>query len=546
MQEYFVTEVLDPQPELVQQFLLQTSVLSRLTASLCDTVTEQQDSQAILVLLERANLFLEALDTAGQWYRYHALFSEAMRSEARRRMGEDQLRQLSSRASSWYERHGFHVEAIDAALHAQDYARAAILIEQSLERQISLGKIHEYHTLYHWLEQFPETVLKRYPVLCLSYATTLLLMSASWKPSQLTLRELERLLRRAEQGFWAENNLLKLGELFAFRSLLAWRQDETQAAALYAKQALAWLPQTQQIWHGITLCAMGKEWIEAGHFQQACAALLEAQARCETAENPYFIRVTTILLARVFFEQGEFQQAFTLYRQALAEARKDAHIEALCYALTGMAALSYEWNELEAAYQQAQEVIALSQLPGLEVHAVHATLILARIQQARGHVTDAQLQLAARLDTVPAVLLHLAEAIQTAQARIALSVGDHMTLQRWATGRKPSHDFSQELEEELLLARWLRAQGKQEEASHQLERLLAATQNVGRTRRTLEIQVEMALVEASCNRKVEAQRLLRGALAQAFDRNAMRLFLDAGEQMAILLRSLLPQVHEQP
>jgi LuxR family maltose regulon positive regulatory protein len=545
-QEYFVTEVLDRQPALVQHFLLQTSILNRLTGSLCDAVAEQQNSQDMLTMLERANLFLEPLDSAGQWYRYHALFSEAMRYEARRRIGADQLHHLSARASRWYEAHGLLSESIDAALYTQDYERAAILIERSIEMQESSDEMHEPDTLHRWLEQLPESILKQYPVLCLSYATTLLSQSTTWLLNQLTMRSLEKLLRTAEQGFQVENNLPKLGELFAFRSLLAWRQDDTRAAAMYAKQALAWLPKTQPIWRVLSLCMVGKEWLVTGQFQQARAALLEAQALCEAVGNHYFKRIATIPLAQVFFEQGENHQASTLYRQALASAREDEHTQPICYALTGLAALSYESNELESAYQHAQEVIALSQSRGLELHVVHATLIQARVQQAQGQVIAAQQRLAALLDKMPASLPHLSQEIQTAQARLALAVGDHMSVQRWATARKPHHDFSREMEAELLLTRWLRTQDKQEEAFRQLERLLVAAQEVGHTRGMLEIQVEMVLVATASKRKAEAQQLLREVLAQAFDRNSIRLFLDAGEQMAILLRSLLPQLHEQP
>jgi len=553
-QEYFVTEVFDLQPEPVQQFLLQTSILTRLTASLCDTVTEQHNSQDMLTLLERANLFLEPLDTAAlhlppaarQWYRYHALFSEAMRNEARRQLSEDQWHQLSVRASHWYEAHGDLRASIDAALYAQDYVRAASLIERSIEEHTFPGEIHEPHTLHRWLEQFPETVLEQYPVLCLSEASALLFLSASWLPNALTLRELEKLLRSAEHCFRVENNLPKLGELFAFRSLLALRQGDMQAATRYAKQALDWLAQAQHIWRGLSLCIVAREWVEMGHFQQARAALLEAHALCEAVENHYFKRVAMVNLAQVCFELGEIQQATSLYRQVLASAREEGPMYPLCNALVGLAALCYECNELESAYQHAQEAITVSQSHHLVYYEVHAMLILARVQQAQGQVFVTQQQLAALLDKMPVSLPYLSQEIQTAQARLALSIGDHMTMQRWATGRSPHHDFSQEIEKELLLSRWLRTQGKLEEASRQLERLLVATQKVGHTRRMLEIQVEMVLVAAARKRKTEAQHLLREVLAQAFDRNALRLFLDAGEQMAILLRSLLPQLHDQP
>ena len=114
--EYFVTEVLNAQPEPLQVFLLHTSVLNRLTGSLCDAVTGRNDSEGLLEAMERAGLFLIPLEGVGRWYRYHALFAEAMQHEARRRLGDDALRACQSRASSWYEHHGMLTEASEAAL----------------------------------------------------------------------------------------------------------------------------------------------------------------------------------------------------------------------------------------------------------------------------------------------------------------------------------------------------------------------------------------------------------------------------------------------
>ena len=124
--DYFLTEVLQKQPEPLQFFLLQTSVLGRLTGSLCDELTGRHDSAALLEAMERAGLFLESLDDAGRWYRYHALFADAMRATARLRLGDDALRALSLQASHWYERHELQGEAIDAALQGGDAERAAM------------------------------------------------------------------------------------------------------------------------------------------------------------------------------------------------------------------------------------------------------------------------------------------------------------------------------------------------------------------------------------------------------------------------------------
>ena len=217
--------------------------------------------------------------------------------------------------------------------------------------------------------------------------------SLAWLPDALTLRSLEKLLQSAEHRFRMENCLSKLGELMAFRVLLALRQSNRQAAITYAKEALDWFAQAQspmqgeqRIWRGLSLSVMAEEWIGMGHFQQARTALLEAHALCEAMENHYFKRAAMTNLARVCFELGEFQQARSLYRQVLAEARAEEHRYARCNALIGLATLCYVCNELESANQHAQEVINVSQSHQLLHYEVRATLILARIQQAQGQI----------------------------------------------------------------------------------------------------------------------------------------------------------------
>ncbi|QBD76829.1 hypothetical protein EPA93_12770 [Ktedonosporobacter rubrisoli] len=554
LQEYFVSEVLALQPEPVQQFILQTCLLTRLNSSLCNAVTQQENAQDLLTLLDHSDLFLEPLEygtsqrpqMTQQWYRYHALFAEAMQAEAHRRFSREQLRLLSARASHWYETHSFPHEAIDVALSTQDYERAAILIVSTSAEHTFPGEIYEPHTLQRWLEQLPENILEKHPLLCLSYATTLLFQSTSWQPDDLALPLMEKLLHKAEQGFRVENNLSKLGELAAFRSLLALRSGDIQASSRYAKQALDWLAEGQHIWRGLTLSIVAEELLQKGHFQQAFAALLEAQALCGAAKNHYFQRIALLKLAHVYFEQGNTQQASALYRQLLADAQNEEPIYARSYALVGLASLCYACNDLESASRYAQEAIAISNSQFLVYYEVQAGLLQARILQAQGQDFVAQQQLSALLDRTFASLPHLAQEIKAAQAHLALSTGEHITMQLWAASRLPHPTFSQEIGEKLLISRWLRAQGKLDEAAHQLELLLAATQKAGQTRRILEIQVEMVLVAAARKQKTEALQLLQRVLGQALASNLSRMFLDAGEQMATLLRLLIPQLHEAP
>jgi len=116
--DYLMEEVFERQSTAVQTFLLSTSILTQLSAPLCDAVLEQSGSQQVLEQLERANLFLVSLDGQRQWYRYHALFAEALRH----RLEETQptlVPGLHSRASQWYARAGRLVEALSHAITAQ-------------------------------------------------------------------------------------------------------------------------------------------------------------------------------------------------------------------------------------------------------------------------------------------------------------------------------------------------------------------------------------------------------------------------------------------
>jgi DNA-binding CsgD family transcriptional regulator len=117
--DYLLEEVLNRQSEDIQNFLLQTCILDRLSAPLCDAVREQHGSQALLDFLERANLFLVALDEQGQWYRYHRLFAEALRQWLQQ-TAPALVPVLHLRASRWYEQHGLFAEAVSHAPAASD------------------------------------------------------------------------------------------------------------------------------------------------------------------------------------------------------------------------------------------------------------------------------------------------------------------------------------------------------------------------------------------------------------------------------------------
>jgi LuxR family maltose regulon positive regulatory protein len=168
--DYLIEEVLQGQPETVRSFLLQTSILDHLSGPLCDAVTGQTRGQAQLEALHRSNFFVIPLDDRRQWYRYHHLFAEVLATHLRTEQ-PDLVTVLHQRASGWYAQHGELTDAIRHALAAQDFARAADLIELAIP---AMSRSRQEATLLGWLKTLPNELIRARPVLSVASAHLLL------------------------------------------------------------------------------------------------------------------------------------------------------------------------------------------------------------------------------------------------------------------------------------------------------------------------------------------------------------------------------------
>ena len=157
--DYLVEEVLQRQTEVIRRFLLQTSILDRLSGPLCDAVTGQNGGKATLEALDRAKLFVVPLDDRRRWYRYHHLFADVLRAHMVAEQ-PDVISDLHGRASDWYEQNGERSEAIRHALAAEDFPKAADLIEQAMP---DLRRRRQEATLLGWLAALPNDLLSVRP-----------------------------------------------------------------------------------------------------------------------------------------------------------------------------------------------------------------------------------------------------------------------------------------------------------------------------------------------------------------------------------------------
>jgi LuxR family transcriptional regulator, maltose regulon positive regulatory protein len=186
--DYLTEQVLDRQPQELRTFLLQTSILERLSGPLCDAVTGRTDSQRLLEQAERANLFLVPLDEVRGWWRYHHLFADLLQARLQQERPE-RVEELHRAAAAWHEAQDLADEAIRHALAAGDATWAARLIERQLDAWILRW---EGATLQRWLAALPAELVGSRPRLALAQSRLALISGQ--------LEAIEGPLRTAEQA----------------------------------------------------------------------------------------------------------------------------------------------------------------------------------------------------------------------------------------------------------------------------------------------------------------------------------------------------------
>jgi LuxR family maltose regulon positive regulatory protein len=558
--DYFVTEILDAQPEPIQRFLLHTSVLSRLCAPLCDAVTASEASSAQLQAVARAGLFLEAMVGPGEWYRYHTLFAEAMRREASRRLSEATLQQRALRASQWYEQEGMLTEAIEAAWLARHMERVAWLIEQ-----IDVLSFYEPQTMRRWLERLPEEVLREHPMLCHLLAIELrfpvelrfsaIPVSELIPPSKAERSRIESLLQIAEEAWQRRGMPAWIGANRAFCALSALlNQEPFPAVVNYAQQALVCLPlegeldRRLQMYRGSCLLFVGIEKLRLGQISQARQMLLQAQEDNVPPVNRYLAADIRLTLGKCHVLQGELKLASRYLRQAISDSRELGDDDVATDALLELAWLAFEWNDLAGAEQQAREAQELAQRlhPQRQELSDRAALQLALLQHVQGESIAA-------LDHVTALLagsqrawasngFWLLSRLRNWQARLRIATGDIQAVQESLETQSQSSELASitdHLGMEIVRGRLWLAQGKVEAAREQFTRLLPLAQEALHQYSAVEVELLLALASAGGQHEQRADYWLRQALMHAVHEEYIRVFLNEGKPMIQLLRSLL-------
>jgi LuxR family maltose regulon positive regulatory protein len=551
--DYLVGEVLDHQPQNVRKFLLHTSVLERMTGPLCDAVYSLeadvtiQDSgpiglatggQAMLEMLHRANLFVVPLDTERRWYRYHHLFAGLLRARLRQSLPE-LVNTLNVRASRWYEEQGLAPEAVHYALTAEDFDRAASLVEQNAMPAYQRGEIA---TLFNWIQALPEPVARRYPGICI-WHSWLLALTGQWENVESLLENVEQHVRPGDRSARTQSYR---GGVALVRAITASRKGNVPAIIQQALLALEYLPQDNPFDRAHRVTAgylLGRGYVHRGDLAQAEQVFTDTVEQARAAKIPFSIAMNLSELAKLCTIQGRLHRAADLYRecQRLATSPEEASLPWIGIAKVGLGRLMYEWNALDQACQLLTESVHNSeQWRSLDL-LVSGCAALASVLQAQGDANGARdaLDQAARVLEEKLVDPEARRRWEAHQVRWWLSQGDIAAARRWVSTRQLDPEdalsFAQELPH-ISLARVLITQNNLDTALDLLARLADAAKTGGRLGRLIEISILQAVTLERQGRTAQALVVLEKSLTLAEPQAYVRSFVDEGPPMAALLR----------
>jgi len=548
--DYLVEEVLQSQPEHIQNFLLKTSILDRLSGPLCDTLTGQKEGKELLESMERGNLFVLPLDDKRQWYRYHHLFAEVLEARLMEEQS-DLVPGLHLRASEWYEQNAHADEAVRHALAAKNFVRAADLIEIAWPL---MNENCQAMTWLDWAKKLPEDLYTNRPVLLVAHAWASL-QCGEMEAGKANLGEAEALLNTDERS---ENKIIVDEQQFKTlpasianaRAYYAQAHGDASGTLKYSQKALELLPEEEYMQRAIPAAMVGFVHWENGDLEAAYQSFSGIRASFKSAGNISSTIGLTFLLADIRIAQGRLQEAANSYERSLLIAKDEGETMPMGIedVYGGISELHLERGNLEAAREYLDKSRKLSEQTKAMDWQYRLCLLEARVKEVQGDL-DAAIDFLNRAEKLyfrsPLPDLRPVAALKT---RVWIRQGKLDKAKDWAREQGLSldddlnylHEF-----EHITLARVLIAQNRSEkkdrfihEAMGLLNRLLEEAEDGERMGSVIEILVLQALAGEAKGDIPPALVSLERAMKIAEPEGYMRVFVDGGVPMAKLLPEL--------
>ena len=541
--DYLAQEVFNQQPPEIQQFLLDTAILQRLTPVLCDAITNHPvsiPSQQILHTLEQANIFLLPLDEERHWYRFHHLFADFLLRQ-RQRLDPISIPTHHRRAAAWYHANGYLDDALQHLLAIKAYAEMAALLEEAAPSRWTAARMG---TLRHWLRQLPSNLIQANTHLALAYISTLI-DTFQLETAVHHLHQLEQRLNLKIDNHIATDPLLAgreyvpldiFNEIIALRGALAYFLHDIPAAQKLSPYMTQHLPAANLSHRSFFALNLGSYHAWEGATEKSTEYLQESSQAALATNNRYLAYLAIGQLGHFQFDWGQLHQANLTFQQAL-NLTTHAPIAGWIYA--GLTQIAYEWNDLDTALAHVhagQKRSRLRENQGMLVanllHHIHILLAQGDIdgatavhQQTTTHIQP---------DVNPA-LIAMSNAVQ---AQIALATNQPSQAFAWATQfPDPATVPEQETICQTLAKIWLQ-QNRPDVVLQLMERLLATAVPLQQTRLIIHWRIAQALAYTAQQQQNTAFAHLTEAIQLGQPGGFIRSYLDWGRPFFNLLTQL--------
>ena len=535
--DYLVEEVLGQQPASIQTFLLRTSILERMSGSLCDAILLDPaiPGQETLESLQRANLFIVPLDNERHWYRYHHLFGDLLRKRLGQNLTPEGISELQLQASKWYENNDLMLEAFKHAAAANDVELAGRLMES---RKMPLYLRGTATAILNWLESLPKTVLDARPALWWMQAAMLLTIGQLiGVEEKLQATEAALALAAQPDATLDETTRDLIGKIAAARANVAQVQAQTETILIQSRRALEYLHPDNLADRSMATRSLGFAYFIQNDLAGAGRAYAEAYALGQAAGDIVDSSLASIRLAQVQESENQLHMAAGTYQRVLPLINEYSPNNAPV-AYLGLARIYYEWNDLDTAEQNVEMSLQLArQYDQVIDRLIVSEVFLAQLKLAQRDVTGAMEKIlqAEQTSRLKNYTYRLPDITYT-RAGITLCQGNV------AEAAQLVRKYAMP----LMQARVLVAQGNPSEALALVEPQRQQAEVKRLPQRLLLVLAVQSVVLLAQGEKDQAVQVLTKALALAEPGGHIRLFLDEGALMAQLLleaasRGVMPE-----
>jgi LuxR family maltose regulon positive regulatory protein len=415
---YLTEEVLNRQSEPTRRFLVQTSILEKLSGDLCDAVTGGKDGAAELERLYRANLFLVPLDEERRWYRYHALFAELLRDRLAA-LPKETVAGWHRQAGGWYERADFPDEAIRHYLAAADYADAVRLIEAH-----AMDLVMRWHikTVDGWMRSIPPEWFKQSIRANLAFLW-MLMIRREYERLMLHVQRLHILFSESQSGEASDPSLR--AKWLALQAMMLSAQRRPEESLRLAEEAWTIAPTGDFQTRCLVYTALAGAYEAKEDYDRAAEAYQQIIGESQRHENSAYDLLGVTGLGLLAVTHGKLHFAHEIATRAIERMQRAGVLSPASQAVYGeLGTIYYSWHRLEDAHREFRRAIQVSAVSGFSDSKLYYGVVLSRLHQMEGNLEEAEREIleAARLMQSVAALV-VREEVIAQQARVYLAQG---------------------------------------------------------------------------------------------------------------------------